>query len=175
MMAEVLTRRVKRAAEELLPDLIIVDGGLGQLGILTTVLEDLGISGVEVAALAKSRVRSAPSDREVTRSTERVFRPGRKNPIVLRQNSPQLLLLAQIRDEAHRFAITYHKQLRDRATLRSSLEDVPGIGPKLSRALLRHFGSIDKIRLATLSEITSIPGISTAAAQAVIDRLSSQP
>ncbi len=175
MMAEVLTRRVKRAAEEPLPDLIIVDGGLGQLGILTIVMEDLGISGIEVAALAKSRVHSAPADSEVTRSAERVFRPGRKNPVVLRQNSPQLLLLAQIRNEAHRFAVTYHQQLRDRATLRSQLEEVPGVGRQLSRALLRGFGSLSGIRAATSEELATLPGVSQRIADAIISHLQKQP
>jgi excinuclease ABC subunit C len=153
---------------------LIVDGGLGQLGVLTRVLADLQLQGIETAALAKSRVFSDMSDIKVSRSAERVFRPGRKNPVVLKQNSRPLLLLAQIRDEAHRFAITYHKLIRDRETLRSELEDIPGIGPKLSRTLLRHFGSIDNIRQSTLSEIASVPGISSDAAKKVIEHLSSQ-
>ncbi len=175
MMAEVLTRRVRRAALEPLPDLIIVDGGLGQLGILIKVMEDLGISGIEVAALAKSRVRSAPGDSQVTRSAERIFRPGRKNPVVLRQNSPQLLLLAQIRDEAHRFAITYHQQLRDRSTLRSRLEEVPGVGRELSRVLLRGFGSLSGIRAATPEELVTLPGVSQRIAEAIVKQLKKQP
>jgi len=138
-------------------------------------MENLGISGIEAAALAKSRVRSAPADSEVTRSAERVFRPGRKNPVVLRQNSPQLLLLAQIRDEAHRFAVTYHQQLRDRATLRSQLEEVPGVGRQLSRALLRQFGSLSGIGTSTAEELASLPGVSQRIADAIISHLQKQP
>jgi excinuclease ABC subunit C len=174
MLTEVLARRANRAVDDPLPDLLIVDGGLGQLGVLTRVLADLQLQGIETAALAKSRVFSDMTDIKVSRSAERVFRPGRKNPVVLKQNSKPLLLLAQIRDEAHRFAVTYHKLIRDKETLRSELEDISGIGPKLSRALLRYFGSLDKIRTATLSDIASVPGIPNDVATAVIARLSSQ-
>jgi excinuclease ABC subunit C len=171
MLAEVLARRAANAEKDPLPDLIIVDGGLGQLGVLGAVLSELGIAGIETAALAKSRVRAAPAETDISRSSERVFRPGRKNPIVLRQNSPALLLLARIRDEAHRFAITYHQKLRDRSTLRSLLEDIPGIGRITSLALLRHFGSIAAIRETTADELAGVPGITRPVAQALVAQL----
>ena len=160
MLTEVLTRRAKRASDDPLPDLLIVDGGLGQLGVLTRVLDDLQLHGIETAALAKSRVFSDMADSEITRSTERVFRPGRKNPIILKQNSRPLLLLTQIRDEAHRFAISYHTQIRDKETLHSVLEDIPGIGRLLSRRLLLKFGSLARISEATTKEFTALPGVS---------------
>jgi excinuclease ABC subunit C len=168
MMREVLSRRFRRAeAEGDSPDLIVVDGGLGQLHILCAVLEELGISGVDAVALAKSRVRKGMANTEVERSDERVFLPGRKNPVVLRQNSAPLLLLARIRDEAHRFAISYHQKLRGKAALTSLLEDVPGVGPQRKKALLRHFGSLKKIREASQEELEQVPGISPALAAAL--------
>jgi excinuclease ABC subunit C len=171
MLYEVFERRIRRAAEEPLPDLIIVDGGLGQLGVLNSVLEQLGITGVEIAALAKSRVQADATESEISRSTERVFRPGRKNPIVLRQNSLPLLLLARIRDEAHRFAVTYHTNLRDRATLRSVLEEIPGIGRKTANLLLRQFGSLAHIRESSPEDFASLPGLSPNIGKKVIDHL----
>ena len=171
MLAEVLARRAANAEKDPLPDLLIVDGGLGQLGALGAVLSELGIAGIETAALAKSRVRAAPAETDISRSSERVFRPGRKNPIVLRQNSPALLLLARIRDEAHRFAITYHQKLRDRSTLRSLLEDIPGIGRITSLALLRHFGSLAAIREASADELASVPGITRPVAETLVSQL----
>ncbi|HEY3357834.1 MAG TPA: helix-hairpin-helix domain-containing protein, partial [Polyangia bacterium] len=98
---------------------------------------------------------------------DRVYLPRVKDPVALRPNSAELFLLARIRDESHRFAITYHKQLRGRRTLRSALEDVPGIGPGRRRALLRHFGSLRRVRAATLDELSAAPGMSRPAAEAV--------
>jgi excinuclease ABC subunit C len=166
MMKEMLSRRFKpgTAAEDY-PDLIVVDGGIGQLNVLTRVLEDLQIMDVDAAGLAKSRVDREMDATEISRSDERVFLPNRKNPVVLRQNSAPLLLLAAIRDEAHRFAITYHKKLRGKELLVSQLEQVAGIGSKRKKELLRHFGSLKKIIGATEEELRSVPGISASVAE----------
>jgi excinuclease ABC subunit C len=168
MMHEVLSRRFSgNGSDDPLPDLLLVDGGPGQLNVLTRVMEDLGIDGPDAASLAKSRVERGASREEIERSDERVFLPGRKNPVVLRQNSAPLLLLARVRDEAHRFAVTYHVKLRTRESLRSALEDIPGVGGKRWKALLRHFGSLKKVREATVEELTAVPGISRVVAEAV--------
>ena len=168
MMREVLSRRFGGdAPRNEFPDLIIVDGGQGQLGVLTAVLRDLGVTGVDAAALAKSRVEEGMTSREIVRTNERVFLPGRKNPVVLRQNSPPLLLLARIRDEAHRFAITYHKKLRGKNALRSSLADIKGVGEKRGKELLRHFGSLGKIREASVEELRKVRGMDGRTAEAV--------
>jgi excinuclease ABC subunit C len=167
MMYEVLSRRFKGDTSGIdLPDLILVDGGPGQLNVLTEVLRELNVTGVAAAALAKSRVNGEMTSREITRSDERVFLPGRKNP-VLRQNSAPLLLLARIRDEAHRFAITYHKKLRNKETVRSSLTDIRGVGVKRRKTLLRHFGSLKKIQQATLEELLQVTGIDRSTATTV--------
>ncbi|MDD2320767.1 MAG: excinuclease ABC subunit UvrC [Geobacteraceae bacterium] len=161
MMHEVLTRRFSdRPAEDMLPDLILVDGGPGQLNVLVRVLEDLGITEPDAASLAKSRVESEAGGSDIRRSDERVFLPGRKNPVVLRQNSAPLLLLARIRDEAHRFAISYHKKLRSKENIGPSVEKIPGIGKKRWKKLLLHFGSLKGLQKATVKDLTEIPGIS---------------
>jgi len=167
-MYEVLSRRFRRGLEEGdLPDLVVIDGGKGQLQVAKTVFRDLGVEGVDLVSLAKSRVVGADDEDATTRSPERVFKPDREEPIVLRQTSAELLLLARLRDEAHRFAITFHKDLRKRARLRSSLEDVPGIGPKRRRALLEHLGSLKRVREATLEELMEVPGIDRGSAESL--------
>lgn len=158
---EVLQRRLRRGVEEeLLPDLILIDGGKGQLGVLTTVLQQLGLEErIDAVGIAKSRVIGNVRGKAVERSEERFFLPGRKNPVVLRQGSPALFLLERLRDEAHRFAISYHRKLRGQAALASSLEDLPGVGPARRRALLKHFGSLKKVQAATLDELQAMPGL----------------
>ena len=110
-------------------------------------------------------------DSEITRSTERVFLPGRKNPIVLKQNSAELYLLERIRDEAHRFAITFHKELRRKESMKSVLDDIPGIGEKTRKDLLKHFGSLKKIREADLEALQNAPGIGPKTAQSIYEFL----
>jgi excinuclease ABC subunit C len=166
---EVLKRRLTRGVEEdLLPDLILIDGGKGQLSVLTTVLEELTLADrIEAAGIAKSRVRTNVRGHGVERSEERFFLPGRKNPVILRQGSPALFMLERLRDEAHRFAITHHRKLRNRSTLHSALEDIPGVGAQRRKALLRHFGSLKKIRLASLEELEAMPGLPQALARRI--------
>ena len=171
MMREVLSRRFRAESAEEKPDLIVVDGGLGQLGVLNAVLEELSVTGVEAAGLAKSRVARDMESEEISRSDERVFRPGRKNPISLRQSSAPLLLLVRIRDEAHRFAVTYHKTVRSKVLISSELEGVAGIGAKRKKALLARFGSLKGVREATLEELCGTPGMTGSAAKAVWERL----
>jgi excinuclease ABC subunit C len=171
MMREVLSRRFRPDSEEAKPDLIVVDGGIGQLNVLTAVLDELGVDGVEAAGLAKSRVAREMESTEITRSDERVFRPGRKNPIALRQSSAPLLLLVRIRDEAHRFAVTYHKTVRSKVLVTSELDGVAGIGAKRKKALLTTFGSLKRVREATVEELKAAPGMTESAAQAVWEQL----
>ena len=171
MMREMLARRFKAESTEALPDLIVVDGGIGQLNVLSAVLDELGVLGVEAAGLAKSRVERSMESPELKRSDERVFRPGRKNPITLRQNSAPLLLLVRIRDEAHRFAITYHKTVRSKALTSSELDGVTGIGGKRKKALLTHFGSLKGVKEATLEQLAETEGMTKSAAQAVWEHL----
>jgi len=225
---QVLTRRLQRGIEQRdLPDLLVVDGGKGQLNVARAALKEAGLSlsDVPLAGLAKSRVvedearfaarqgyavteawaaRAGPEPEvaqiahgegangtstpnttptptpsttpntemtsgrsrrkgrfvkdQVERSPERVFLPGQKNPVVLRQNTGELFLLARLRDEAHRFAITYHRKLRRERNFRSLLEEIPGIGEKRKRALLAHFGSLRRIRAAGPEEIAQVEG-----------------
>lgn len=172
MMREVLSRRFQTdSAAEKKPDLIIVDGGIGQLGILTAIMAELGVGGIDLAGLAKSRVSSAVSDNVIERSDERVFLPGRKNPVVLRQNSAALLLLARIRDEAHRFAISYHRKLRSDSALSSALDRIHGVGAGLRKKLLEKFGSVHGVRNASVEELIAIKGITAELAERIIRAL----
>ncbi|MGD9763245.1 MAG: excinuclease ABC subunit UvrC [Candidatus Binatia bacterium] len=175
MMFEVLRRRFERAKREgQFPDLLVVDGGKGQLNVALAVLNELGIDQVDVVGLAKMRVVRAAREPEIERSDERVFLPGRANPVVLRRNSNALFLLQRLRDEAHRFAITYHRKLRGAERLRSILDAIPGVGAERRRRLLCAFGSVKRMRVATAEELTAVPGISAALAstiRAALDRL----
>jgi excinuclease ABC subunit C len=171
-MYEVLSRRFRRARDPdaaawAPPDLLVVDGGKGQLGSAVAALSDLGHEpggegAIDVIGLAKEREDAAGTSRP-----DRVFLRNRKDPIQLRPNSTELYLLARVRDEAHRFANTFHRNTRKRTALRSGLDDIPGIGAKRRRELLRHFGSLRAIRGASLEDLTRVKGMSRRAAEAV--------
>ncbi|MGH7932665.1 MAG: excinuclease ABC subunit UvrC, partial [Candidatus Binataceae bacterium] len=160
-MYEVLTRRIERAIRENeFPDLWVIDGGKGQLNVAIEVLKEHELfDQIDVVSLAKQHVLNDSRQRSVVKSEERVFLPNRKDPIVLPKNSTALFLLVRIRDEAHRFAITYNRELRRRARLRSVLDDIEGIGPVRRRALLRHFGSLRRIREASVEKIAEVKGV----------------
>ncbi len=164
-MAEVVRRRYAGAQEkqELLPDLILIDGGKAQLNAALDVLAELGIKGPDVIGLAKARSGEEGSVREF----ERVFLPGVEEPIILEPTDAATHLVARVRDEAHRFAITYHRTLRDRRAVHSELDDIPGIGEVRKKALLRHFASVEKIRQATLEELCAVKGMSKKAAEEI--------
>ena len=177
-MFEMLTRRYRKAKKDNeYPDLLVVDGGRGQLNVAVQVLRELDIDQVDVVSLAKSRVARAALDAEIERSEERVFLPGRVNPVVLRRNSNALFVLQRVRDEAHRFAITYHRKVRGRSHLRSVLDEIAGVGAERKRLLLRTFGSLKGVREATVEQLASVPGIPRAVAEEIrrtLDQLSEQ-
>jgi excinuclease ABC subunit C len=173
-MKEILSRRLKRGRDEGgLPDLILIDGGKGQLAMAVEAMRELEIEGVELASLAKDHVRADPRSSEIEHTEERVFRPGRSNPVGLRPNSSALFLLQQLRDEAHRFAITYHRELRSKKRLRSALDDLPGIGPEKRKALLRTFGSVKRVSEASAEDIAALPGFSLESARVLLSALGS--
>jgi len=170
-MAEVLRRRFKRANEArgkksvdgkedrwaLLPDLLIVDGGKGQLSSAREVMHEMGVGHIATVGLAKRE--------------EELFVPDRSDSVLLERNSQGLYLLQRIRDEAHRFAITYHRKLRKREGTRSLLDEIPGIGPKRRRVLLERFGSLEGIRKASVDDLAAVPGMTKPAAQQVAEHL----
>jgi excinuclease ABC subunit C len=158
---EVLKRRLDRAVREHeYPDLWVIDGGKGQLNVALMVLKEFNLADqIDAIGLAKQHVLNDSRDAAVVKSEERVFLPNRKDPVVLARNSTALFLLVRVRDEAHRFAITYNRELRRRARLRSVLDDVEGIGPVRRRALLRHFGSLRQIRAASAAELATVKGM----------------
>ncbi len=172
-MQEVLRRRFKRAAKQIeqqtleggeapdtadndswdLPDLVVVDGGKGQLGAAVEVMRELGVYDIPTVGLAKRH--------------EELFAPDEEAPIVLPRGSEALYLVQRVRDEAHRFAITYHRNLRSKKSVRSAMDDVRGIGPRRKKALLRRFGSVQAVRDATLEEIAAVPGMTRRLAERV--------
>lgn len=163
-MKEALERRYKRALDEDdLPDLLIVDGGKGHLNMALKVLAELNIITVDVISLAKEEGRH---DKGAT--AEQVFLPNIKDPIMLRKTSPILFLLQQIRDEAHRTAITFHRKLRIKKNVRSVIDDIPGIGPAKRKALLTHFGSLKKLLQADSEALKQVPRLSQANIDAIM-------
>jgi excinuclease ABC subunit C len=224
-MYEVLSRRFRRAREGgddagswKLPDLVVVDGGKGQLAMALAAARDVGIDvrvgvGLPIVALAKERdvaleeglkeglaavaaegTQPAPEapapepelpppapgkkgarDSGGTTKPDRVFLPHAKDAIPIRNNSAEMFVLQQLRDEAHRFAISFHRNRRRRLTLRSALSDIPGIGPGRQRQLLRHFGSIKRVREATVDELAAVSGMTRATADAVFAHWARQP
>lgn len=145
----------------LVPGLVIIDGGKGHLNAAQQVFLELGVTDVPLSSLAKQE--------------EEIFLPHMQEPVQLPRGSQALYLVQRVRDEAHRFAITYHRQRRSKAATRSALDEVPGVGPKRRRELLRRFGSVAGIREAALAEITAVPGMSTAAARKLAEYLGGKP
>ena len=172
-MEQALTRRYKRLqkGEEKLPDILLIDGGLGQLKKAANVLEGLGVIGVEIVGVGKGRTRKAGFETLLLASSlgsEDTM--GAKNDyteLVLKSDSAALLLIQQIRDEAHRFAITGHRQRRDKKRKTSSLEEIDGVGPKRRRELLRFFGDINEAKRASIAELMRVPSISKKVAESI--------
>jgi excinuclease ABC subunit C len=168
-MEDVLTRRFRNYLRErdegeqtgkrfsYPPNLLLIDGGKGQLGVAVRVLEELGLEDICVASLAKR--------------FEEVYMPGRDEPIRIPRDSEALYLLQQVRDEAHRFAITYHRQLRDKKMIVSVLDDVPGLGPTRKKRLLKEFGSVKKMRELTEEDFVALSWLPDAVGRATYARL----
>ena len=162
-MYEVMSRRFAKAKElNNLPDLLVVDGGKGHLNVALKVLKEHDIISVNVIGLAKEEGRH---DKGMT--SEQVFLPNLKDPILLRKNSPILFLLQRLRDEAHRFAITFHRKRRSKQRLTSELSQVDGVGPKKEQALLKHFGSVKELKKASKEAISSVAGVSASNAETI--------
>lgn len=160
-MEQVLRRRYRRVAEEQgsWPDVVLIDGGRGQLARAEAVISELGLDGLTLVAVAKGPERRA--------GREQLFLSGRKTPIILPPESPGLHLVQQIRDEAHRFAITGHRQRRAGARRTSTLEGIPGVGAQRRRQLLRQFGGLQEVLRADAAELARVPGISEALARRI--------
>jgi len=155
MMQEVVGRRYRRLIDENkpLPDLVLIDGGKGQLSSVRQVLNELGLVDLPVVGLAKR--------------LEEVFRPGQSEPILVPRSSPALKMLMQARDEAHRFAVTFHRQQRGRRMIRSELDNIPGVGPKRKQQLILALGSVENIRKCSEEELRTVQGVGKDAARKV--------
>jgi len=167
---EVIARRFRRMAKEGeiasdapwgKPDLVVIDGGKGQLSAAAQAFRDLEITGIDLISLAKSRLKESPlvDMKERERSEERVFLQGRKDPVHFPKNSSALFLLVRARDEAHRFGIESHRKLRKRRTLYSALEEIPGVGKVRRQKLMKHFGSMKRLKEASAEEIAQALGV----------------
>jgi len=169
-MSEVLARRFKKGHQDTdLPDLLMVDGGRGQLNIAVSVIERLGLKNAfGIIGIAKKDVdRNEPTDK--------IYLPGRVNPVNFGKDMEAMFLLQRIRDEAHRFAIAFHRQKRGKTALHSCLDAIPGIGKKRKAALMKQFSSFQKLREATVEDLTATPGINLATARTIFSALSTLP
>jgi len=162
-MGEVLTRRFAKALEQgsVLPDLVLIDGGRGQLNVALKVLQDLGLDYIPAVGLAKQ--------------AEEVYQADSLHPLVLDQTSPALHTLQRIRDEAHRFAITYHKKLRGKRTIQSVLDTIPGVGPAIRTSLLKTLGSARRVRETSVAELAAVPKVTPKLAQRIFDHFHPTP
>ena len=153
-MAEVLRRRFTgHSSQDPFPDLLMVDGGKGQLNIAVSIINDLGLDGAfDIIGIAKK-------DEERGEEADKIYKPGRMNPVPIWRDNDVQLLLQNVRDEAHRFAIGFHRRQRGKAAMHSELDGIEGIGRQRKKNLLRHFGSVEKIRSASVEDITVIAGI----------------
>jgi excinuclease ABC subunit C len=164
-MKDVLTRRYRKVAagEGKLPDVVFIDGGKGQLGIAIEVMREVGLADVILIGIAKGEERRP--------GLEQMFFADRDAPVGLKKDNPGLHLLQQIRDEAHRFAITGHRARRGKARVHSSLEDIGGIGAKRRQKLLMRFGGLDGVKNASVDELAKVEGISPALAEKIYQEL----
>lgn len=169
-MYEVLSRRFKHTEYDD-PQLIVVDGGKGQLSQAVRILEEIGRQDIPVVGLAKARTESDFQKSEVASTDERFFLPGRANPVIFKNNAEALHILAGLRDEAHRFAITYHRKLREGTSLESELDYVVGLGEKRKKLLLTHFNSVDEIKMADAEELAKIKGFNRVLAERILLQL----
>lgn len=169
-MAEVLGRRIRRAWEQDdFPDLIVVDGGKGQLSAAQAVLREHGAEQQPIIGLVKARTekkRGEPS------AFDKIVLPGEREPLRLRDSDPALNLLRHLRDESHRFAIAFHRKTRQKRSIASELDGIPGVGATRKKRLLRHFGSLKRVRQASVEELRAVEGISEALALAIREALS---
>lgn len=172
-MKEVLSRRLKHTEYDD-PQLIVIDGGKGQLKMAVEVLKEVGRTEIPVVGLAKARTKGDFTDSEVDATEERVFLPGRQNPVTFAKNSEALQILVGIRDEAHRFAITFHRKLREERTLTSALDEIPGLGAKRKQTLLKTYSDIVQIKSLAVEDIARLPGFNRTLAERILLHLNDQ-
>jgi excinuclease ABC subunit C len=166
---QAVERRFARVlrGEAPMPDLLLIDGGPGQLNAAMAALAKLAVSDLAVVSVAKGADRRA--------GQERLFFPGQEGPLILADDSPALRLIQRVRDEAHRFAITGHRQSRDRSRRESWLEEIPGLGPKRRRELLKAFGGLQGVRQASVEDLAKVHGISRQLAEEIYERMNPGP
>lgn len=172
-MKEVLGRRFAHTEWED-PDLVVVDGGKGQLNMAVEALKEIGRPDIRVVGMAKARTQGEFHDQEVVSTQERFFLPGRQNPVTFPATSEAFQILVGLRDEAHRFAITYHRKLREDRTLASALDEIVGLGEKRKQTLLKNFISIEAIKSADMEALSTLPGMNRVIAERVLLHLNEE-
>jgi excinuclease ABC subunit C len=172
-MREVLRRRFAHTEYDD-PQLVVIDGGKGQLGIALEVLKELNRMEIPVVGLAKAREKGEFRDSELKATEERFYLPGRANPVTFRPGSEAFQILVGIRDEAHRFAITYHRKLREASSLESELDFVVGLGEKRKRALLTKYANLDDIKASSVEELLKVPGFNRVLAERILLQLNEE-
>ena len=171
-LKEVLERRFQHEEWDE-PDLLVIDGGKGQLNAAVAVLEELGKAYIPAVGLAKERTKRNFKGETVEKTMERFYIPGRQNPVTFAEASDAFRILVGLRDEAHRFAISYHRKLRDDTGLKSQLDDVPGIGVTIKKRLFEKYESIEDMALANVEELMEVQGVSKKIAEGLLEQLSS--
>jgi excinuclease ABC subunit C len=168
---EVVSRRLKRGmAENNLPDILVIDGGAGQLSMALKARDELALD-LEIVALAKMRTESEVESAEVVRKPERLYIPGRPEPVLLEEGAPLTRFLSRIRDEVHRFVITFHRDKRARRVFKTRLDAVSGVSAEMRARLLRHFKTVDAIACAPVEQIASIGRMPVRLARKVVLQL----
>lgn len=168
---EVVSRRLKRgAAENTLPDLLVIDGGAGQLSMALQARDELGVA-VEIVALAKMRTESEVRAADITRKPERLYVPGNEEPLLLDEGAPLTRFLSRIRDEVHRFVITFHRERRSRRVFQTRLDTIPGVSPEMRQRLLRRFRTVDGVAGAPAEEIATVGRMPIALARKLVRSL----
>ena len=173
-LMEVLKRRLAHEEWEE-PDLMIIDGGKGQLNAAVKVLKELEKTYIPVVGLAKERTKRNFQGEQVERSAERFYLPGRQNPVTFAEGSEPFKILVGLRDEAHRFAISYHRKLRDNHSFGSELDEIKGLGPTLIKRLLNKYGSVSEIKTKTIEELKLVPGLTSKTAENILKKLNPAP
>jgi excinuclease ABC subunit C len=162
MMREVIRRRFSKHADEdnkwsILPELILIDGGKGHLNAALNAMQEVGAEKIQAISIAKEN--------------EDIYQPGNTEPSPLDKSSAELHLLQRIRDESHRFAITYHRNLRSKKSRESALDSIAGVGPARKKALIRKFGSVRNLKDAAIDDLTSVKGVTPSLAKRILEQL----
>ncbi len=172
-LQEVLSRRLAHDEWDE-PDLIVIDGGKGQLNAAVKVLQDAGRGAIPIVGLAKERTKRNFQGEQVEKTAERFYLPGRQNPVTFAEGSEAFKILISLRDEAHRFAIGFHRKLRDDKSFSSQLDKIKGLGPTITKRLLTHFESVKEIKESSVGALCEVQGVTEKLANTILNQLNAE-